>query len=162
MAEGSERRDVCQPLDPDVLLSTVRGQATQLASEVVNAYGSNYSNLGRIVEALAGSPVRFKGKHLDKVAPRTASLWPDRDYSPLKFRTMVAELGIVGRVRKVDERCRVVEADFEYALNQPLALQVDDDCVVHPMFYERFRINSSEGFTVLPFPDKPEFAGMRN
>ena len=162
MAEASYSPDVCQPLNPEVMLSTVRGQATQLASEVVNAYGSNYSNLGGIVEALAGSPVRFKGKHLDKVAPRTASLWPDHEYSSLKFRRMVAELGIVGRVRKADERSRVVEADFEYALNQPLALQVDDDCVVHPMFYERFRIDSSEGVTVLPFPDKPEFAGMRN
>lgn len=74
---------------------------------------------------------------------------------------MVAELGIVGRVRKVDERTRVVAADFEYAVNQPLSLQVDDDCVLHPMFYERFRINN-DGFTVIPFPDKPEFVWSRN
>jgi hypothetical protein len=161
MAEACNGETTCT-MSADVMLSTVRAQAVQLASEVVNAYSSNYSNLGRIAEALVGAPVRFKGKQLDKLAPRTASLWPNQDYSPLKFRTMVAELGIVGRVRKVDDRTKLVEADFEYAVNQPLSLQVDDDCVVHPMFYERFRINSGDGFTVFPFPDKPEFAGMQN
>jgi hypothetical protein len=161
MAEACDGETTCT-MSADVMLSTVRAQAAQLASEVVNAYSSNYANLGRISEALVGAPVLFKGKQLDKLAPRTASLWPNRDYSALKFRTMVAELGIVGRVRKVDERTKLVEADFEYAVDKPLSLQVDDDCVVHPMFYERFRINSSDGFTVLPFPDRPEFVWTRN
>lgn len=149
------------PVTADVMLSTVRLQAKELASEVINAYSSNYDNLGGIADAMAGSPVKFKGKHLDKVAPRTASLWPDHEHSSLKFRKMVTELGIVGRVRKVDEHSKVVEADFEYAVNQPLSLQVDDDCVVDPMFYRRLRIDSGDGFTVLPFPDKPEFAGIQ-
>jgi hypothetical protein len=162
MAEACEAGCAFPNINSQVMLTTVRAQAAQLASEVINAYSSNYENLGPILEALAGVPVRFKGKYLDRIAPRTASSWPNNDYSPLKFRNMVAELGIVGCVRKADERSRIIEADFQYALNQPLSLQVDDDCVVHPMFYERFRIDSSDGQTVLPFPDRPEFAGIHN
>ena len=160
MADACNGETSCT-MSPELILSTVRTHAAQLATEVVNAYGSNYSNLGPITSALVGAPVLLKGKQLDKMAPRTASLWPNQDYSPLKFRTMVAELGIVGRVRNVDGRTKVVAADFEYAVNQPLSLQVDDDCVLHPMFYERLRINNA-GFTVMPFPDKPEFVWSRN
>jgi hypothetical protein len=160
VAEAARAAGTFPKIDSSIMRSAVRAEAPSLATEVINAYSSSYKNLSQILQALSGMPVTFDARQLDKVAPRTAGEWPGGEYSASRFRNVVSELGIIGRVRRRDDRARTIQADFEYALHQPLALQAGDECVVHPMFYHRFRINLSQGYTVFPFPDRAEFADV--
>jgi hypothetical protein len=162
VAEAAQARGTFPKIDHDVMRDTVRAEAPALATEVINAYSSSYVNLARIVDALSGLPISFDARHLDKVAPRTAGEWPNHEYSPSRFRNLVAELGIVGRVRSRDDHTRIIQADFEYALHQPLSLQPGDECVIHPMFFQRFRIDLARGYTVFPFPDRAEFVDVQS
>jgi len=142
------------------LISVVKESEVGLANGVINAYSEVYDGVNKILDALSGSPVRFKGNYLDKIASRTASEWPRGDYSPTKFKQIVAELGIVGVVRSYDERAKIIEADFEYTLKDRLVIQSDDDCVLHPMFYNKFRAKVDNSFVVYPFPDHPDFIDL--
>jgi hypothetical protein len=128
-----------------------------LADEVFNSYSSLYPRAARIAEALSGLPLIFKGNELDRRASQTASQWTAGEYSPSAFRQLVAELGIVGRVRQINERAGIVEADFEYANNSRLPLLVGDTCVIHPMFYKKLNIQITKKLCVYPFPDHEEF-----
>jgi hypothetical protein len=141
----------------DEIVTAIRQEQNALAEEVFNSYSSVYPRIGRIVEALSGLPMMFKGNELDKRAPLTASEWTPGEYSPHAFRQLVAELGIVGRVRHVDEKSGIVEADFEYSLEGRLPLLVSDRCVIHPMFYRKLNINLDQNLRVYPFPDHEEF-----
>jgi len=60
------------------------------------------------------------------------------------FPELVAELGTVGRVRKRDEKTGFTAADFEYFLPDRLASQVDDGCVIHPMFYRKLHAGNEK------------------
>ncbi len=131
-----------------------------LAEEVFNSYSSVYPRVGTIVEALSGLPMLFKGNELDKRAPLTASEWTDGEYSPNAFRRLVSELGVVGRVRYLNEHAGYVEADFEYSSESRLPLQVTDICVIHPMFYRKLNIQPSHRLRVYPFPEHEEFHQM--
>ena len=74
----------------------------------------------------------------------------------------MAELGIVGKVRNWNTEKNIIEADFEYALEDRLPLLSDDDCVIHPMFVEKLRINTSEHKVIIyPFPDHPDYDDVR-
>lgn len=139
----------------------VQAGERELATEVINSYSRIYPGVGWILDALVGGPMVFRGKDLDRLAPRTASVWQFGDYSPLKFRQVVAELGVVGRVRRMDERSGIVEADFEYAMHDRLPLQVDDLCAIHPMFYQRLNTQLTKRLIVYPFPDHPEYETLR-
>jgi len=55
----------------------------------------------------------FKGSELDRRAKHSAAHWPNGSYSPDAFRQLVAQLGIVGRVRSASAG-GTLEADFEY------------------------------------------------
>jgi hypothetical protein len=162
VAQAAQNQGTFPRINPEVMRDAVRAEAPSLATEVINAYSSSYVNLARIAEALSGLPLTFDARHLDKIAPRTAGEWPDNEYSPSRFRSLVAELGIVGRVRTRDDHTRIIQADFEYALHQPLSLQPGDACVIHPMFYQRFRIDLTKGYTVFPFPDRAEFLDVQS
>jgi hypothetical protein len=139
------------------ILAGARNAEAALVDEVFNSYSSVYPNVALIAEALSGLPQMFKGNFLDKAAPKTAALWPDREYSPYRFRQLVAEIGAVGRVRRFDRSSGIVEADFEYGTEQRLGLQVSDDCVIHPMFYRKLNTTKDQALTVLPFPDHPDY-----
>jgi hypothetical protein len=143
------------------LVNAIRTGERELATEVINSYSRIYPGVGWILDALVGGPMIFPGRDLDRIAPRTASVWQFGDYSPLKFRQVVAELGVVGRVRRRDERTGIIEADFEYAMHDRLPLQVDDDCVIHPMFYQRLNAQITNRVIVYPFPDHPEYDTLR-
>jgi hypothetical protein len=163
ISERAKARGTFPNFPPDVIVEAVKSVERLLANELINSFKSVYPNVGEIVNALYGKPKRFKGNLLDKVSKDTASAWPQGDYSPLKFRKLVSELGIVGRVRKVDERSGIISADFEYFMEDRLPLQTDDDCVVHPMFYERLNINYKENLLkVYPFPEHHAFADLLN
>ena len=157
IAKRAKREQTFPKFMPDTMVATIEENILDLATEVINAYSSTYPNIARILTALVGLPNKFKGRELDRVAPRTASEWPFGDYSSLKFRELVAELGIVGRIRGYDTRTGIVETDFEYNRKDRLNLQVDDDCVIHPMFYQKFNTNTSLPIQVYPFPDHQDF-----
>jgi hypothetical protein len=94
----------------------------------------------------------FEGKELDRRAKETASAWPPGAYSLAAFRKLVAEIGAVGRVRRFNESAGFVEADFEYAMRDRLALTHRDHCVIHPMFYTRLNATMSDrAIRVIPF-----------
>jgi hypothetical protein len=139
-----------------IVQAIAQGQ-NALAEEVFNSYSSVYPKVGRIVEALSGLPMIFKGNELDRRAPLTASEWPHREYSPLAFRQLVAELGIVGRVRRKNIAAGFIEADFEYSMECRLPLLVTDECVIHPMFYQKLNIAVESHLRVYPFPDREGF-----
>jgi hypothetical protein len=157
IAQCAQDRGTFPHFTAEDIITGIQEGEEKLADEVFNSYSSVYPNAARIAEALSGMPLIFKGSELDKRAPQTASLWPDGDYSPYSFRQLVIELGIVGRVRNIDERQGIIEADFEYATNHRLPLLVTDDCVIHPMFYKKLNIKKNKNLCVYPFPDHEEF-----
>lgn len=136
------------------IVATVASVETHLAHEVLNSYMRIYPNVSNIVAALHGAPMTFQGKFLDLVAKRSASSWPEKTYSPAQFRKLVAELGIVGRLRggKRIGNEQFLEADFEYFTQGRLELNDQDDCVIHPMFYKRLNVEIQDKI-ILPFPD---------
>jgi hypothetical protein len=137
---------------------SVVGQAeTKLAQEIINSYSQVYQNAGKIIDALMGSPMLFDGRSLDRWAPRTASQWPTDKYSPYSFRQLLSEMGVIGRVRKKDERTKIVKADFEYFVRDRLPIVDTDECAIHPMFYRRLNVAHAEGWRVYPFPDHPDY-----
>jgi hypothetical protein len=125
----------------------------ELAAEVINSYSRIYPKVEDIVAALTGLPMTFRGSELDKVSKRAASTWGE-GFDRTAFRKLVAELGIVGRVRRRTERGFVL-ADFEYFRPDRLELNERDECAIHPMFYARLS-TSAQDVVVLPFPDGPE------
>ena len=157
IARRSKQRGTFPKFLPETIVETINDNVLELSTEVINAYSSTYPNTARILTALVGLPKKFKGRELDRIAPRTASEWPAGEYSPLKFRELVAELGIVGRIRGSSDRTGIVEADFEYNRKDRLNLQVDDDCVIHPMFYEKLNTEFAHPIHVYPFPDHKDF-----
>lgn len=147
---------------PDLIRQGVREQEISLANEVINAYSFVYPNANTIVDGLMGAKPVFAGKYLDKVASRTASQWEGKSYSQLAFRELVAQLGIIGRVRQRNDNAGWVEADFAYAVRGRLSLVETDECVIHPMFCAKFNIQMDKPLRVLPFPDHPEFHVVRH
>jgi hypothetical protein len=109
-----------------------------------------------IITALTNAPMVFRGNYLDQVAKRTSSAWPHGTYSTAAFRRVVAELGIVGKVRTMNESTHIIAADFEYAMQDRLTLTSDDDCVIHPMFYSKLQVKRN-GWIVYPFPDHEDY-----
>jgi hypothetical protein len=145
---------------PDCVVKSVLRGESALAEEVLNSYSSVYPKVGRIVEALTGLPMMFKGNELDKRASLTASEWTPGEYSQFAFRQLVAELGIVGRVRRVNEKAGYVEADFEYSTESRLPLMVTEECVIHPMFYQKLNVKLDRQLRVYPFPDHQEYRDL--
>ena len=161
VAECAKREGTFPQFSTRSLVEGVRIAEKQLADEVLNAYSSVYPRVGRIVEALNRLPVLFKASELDKRAHYTASEWPPGEYSPFRFRHLVTELGIVGRVRRLDRTKGYIEADFEYASNERLALQESDLCVIHPMFYHKLETDMNLKVRVYPFPDRDAFQMLK-
>ncbi len=157
IARHSQDGDTFPKFEPDSIIEGIQRAEKRLAEEVMNSYSSVYPGAARIAEALSGLPLIFKGNELDKRAPQTASQWPAGEYSSYAFRQFVSELGIVGRVRNVSEKTGIVEADFEYAGESRISLLVNDQCVIHPMFYKKLNIRMTKNLCVYPFPDHEEF-----
>ncbi|MFN8384946.1 MAG: hypothetical protein U0X92_00815 [Anaerolineales bacterium] len=129
-----------------------------LADEVLNSYDLIYPRVSEIVMALTNAPMTFDGKFLDQVAKKTSDVWAE-GYSLSSFRRLLAELGIVGKVRNRNRGSKVIEADFEYAMHDRLVISNDDECVIHPMFYSKLQVIKN-GFVVYPFPDHEDYNGM--
>lgn len=149
--------------DNKTLIRSIREAEKSLATEVINSYARSHKNVGKILDALTGIPPVFKGRLLDKKAPATASEWIDGNYSPSNFKQILTELGVVGRVRKWNKKSGIIEADFEYAMEDRLPIMQDDDCVLHPMFVEKLRADTSNlNVVIYPFPDHPDYQDFRS
>ncbi|MEO0377980.1 MAG: hypothetical protein AAF329_25965 [Cyanobacteria bacterium P01_A01_bin.17] len=155
-ARAIERGEFPQ-FSTEAITCGIRDAINDLANEIFNAYSCVYPNASRIADALSGIQPVFRANELDKRAPQTASQWLDNNYSPYQFRQFVAELGIVGRVRHLDESTGIVKADFEYFMNDRLVLSTDDLCVIHPMFYRKLNIPVRADRHIYPFPDHEDF-----
>jgi hypothetical protein len=127
----------------------VESAEERLATEIMNSFSSIYPNIAGILEALQGIPMHFSGKELDKRAHHSAGEWPAGMYSQSAFRKLVAELGIVGRVKSKSEFA--INAEFEYSVPRRLALVQSDDCVIHPLYYKKFDVQLNEPIRVIPF-----------
>jgi hypothetical protein len=95
----------------------------------------------------------FNGKELERRARESANKWnwQRRQFSKEDFIQLVAELGIVGLVRRHNEDSGYIDADFEYSLQQRLTITPRAKCVIHPMFYSRFRVEFNSQSLVMPF-----------
>ena len=145
----------------DIIAGLKEGEV-DLATEVINSYSTIYPQVAQILDALGGIPSIFDAKELDRRAHQTAGRWETGRYSPSSFRQLVSELGIVGRVRtKNNDNRGIVTADFEYFSKDRLGLISSDECVIHPMFYSKFKVSRNANIIVYPFPDQPDFAEMK-
>ena len=144
--------------DPEMVIESLKDAEIDLANGVINAYSSVYPNVSHILDALNGTPNVFKGSWLDKIAKKTASQWPLGDYNSTKFKQILAELGIVGIIRNWNTQANIIEADFEYNLKDRLAITSEDECVLHPMFFNKFRAKQAERVIIYPFPNHPDYA----
>ncbi|TND08180.1 MAG: Uncharacterized protein FD123_2574 [Bacteroidetes bacterium] len=141
----------------DVARAIAEVQA-QLAIEVINSYKKIHHNVDRILNALTGLPMHFRGRELDRVAKITGSQWENEQYSPYNFRAICAELGIIGRVRNFDHRTGIIAADFEYFLEDNLVITDRDDCVFHPLFFNKYNVQHNVPNAIIyPFPDHPDY-----
>lgn len=129
-----------------------------LADEVLNSYDLIYPRVSEIIMALTNAPMVFKGNFLDQVAKKTSHIWTN-EYSLSSFRRIVAELGIVGKVRTKSDDAKIIGADFEYIMPDRLVITNDDECVIHPMFYAKLQVIRN-GYIVYPFPDHAEYNEM--
>jgi hypothetical protein len=126
----------------------VKNTENELAVEIINSFSSQYPQINKIVNGLMNMPMLFTGNELDKRAHETATNWPE-NYSAAKFRSMLSELGIVGRVSGRDDKGHI-RAEFEYAMHDGLELTHRDECVIHPMFYSRFNVVFNSESRVIP------------
>lgn len=140
----------------------VRQVEIELADEVINSYASIYPQISSVIDALDKLPVTFPGSELDRIAKTTRAAWPRGEYSLEAFRMLVAELGIIGRVRHRDPMGPYVLGDFEYAMPDRLPLRSDDECMVHPMFYAKLHTTFTERIVAFPFPDHPDFESFQD
>ena len=148
----AERFPQCSEED---ILVAIKDRETKLANEIISSFGTVYPNVSKIVDALIKMPMLFTGNELDKRAKQSASHWPPGIYSPDNFRRLVAELGIVGLVRRHNE-VGYIDADFEYSIEERLPITHRDECVIHPMFYSRFKVEFNSPLRVMPFSTERE------
>lgn len=79
------------------------------------------------------------------------------------FCQLVADLGIVGRVRFPDEEEGIIETDFSFAIGQiRLTLVPNNNCAIHPMFFHKLNIKvKEEQICIYPFPATEEYFCVR-
>lgn len=133
------------------IVASIAALERELARDVLNSYSKSQSHINEVIDVLSGLPMVFEGSELDKIARKAAHAL-EGGYNLHAFRRLVAEIGIVGRVRK--DSNGIIEADFEYFTEDRLGLSEHDTCAVHPMFFERLNIDTSQKYIVLPFPDR--------
>lgn len=153
IADGASHDPRFPRFDRTAIREQVSRTVVDLATEVINSYSRVYRDVDKIARALTGMQMTFKGRELDRVARTSAASWPPGRYSADAFRRLVAELGIVGTIRTRSDS--FVTADFEYFKRDRVVIDNNADCVVHPMFFEKFNIDVRAKTQVLPFPDHP-------
>jgi hypothetical protein len=133
------------------IVNGVFSAESDLAREVYNSYNLMYwNNASKIADALKGIDIVFKGKKLDELAKRSKKHWQNGEYDLSSFSRFVAQLGIVGRVERMDGFH--VTAEFEYSRDDELTIRDDGDYVLHPMFCKKLEPKIPENpIVVYPF-----------
>ena len=134
----------------DILAGVSEGQI-DLANEVFNSFSTIYPQVTKIVEALSGVPAVVPGTELDKRAKYSRAAWPTGAYSLQRFRQLLAELGIVGKIRHRNDRDGYADVVFEYSLTSRLVISSNDMCAIHPMFYSSLNVTLDAPYRVMPF-----------
>ncbi len=129
----------------------VKRAELDLASEIISSFQSIYPRVNEIVDALLNIPMVFSGNELDKRAPISKGAWPGDSYSSPAFHQLVTELGLVGRVSRLNVEHGYIDADFEYAMTDRLRVTSRDQCAIHPMFYSRLNVDLNKRARVMPF-----------
>lgn len=141
---------------PDVVASS----AKKLADDILNAYSKIHPRIVEIVECLEGQPSFFPAGELDQIAAQRAKkIWQDR-YDRQRFKRVLAEIGVIGVVRKVVEPHGIIHGDFEYHSNERLSIHENQSVVIHPMWYRRLKITRQPGWNIYPFPDTDDYRAL--
>jgi hypothetical protein len=151
IANRAHREGTFPDFTNEQIVGGTRDTEEELAAEILNSFKEVYPHVGGIVSALMKMPMIFEGNELDRRAKQSASEWPGGEYSPTRFRDLVAELGIIGRVARGSAETEFIDADFEYSSTERLSLTHRDQCVVHPMFYRRLKVVFNAKGRVMPF-----------
>jgi hypothetical protein len=151
IAAQSQQSDRFPTFLEDDIRRGILMEEEHLAIEIVNSFQSIYPHVDEIIKALRGVPKIFRGNILDKKATVSASRWPRGTYEQSAFKRLVTELGIVGRVTRNHSEDGYIYAEFEYSLRNDLTISHDDECVVHPMFYQWLAVEMNSDARVLPF-----------
>jgi hypothetical protein len=151
IANDAIRRGDFPTFSADTIRDSVKAAEAELANEILNSYELTYPSVARIVNALLGMPMVFEGSELDKRAKDTRGEWPDGTYSLANFRQLVAELGIVGRVKARNDAAGFIDAEFEYSTMERLSISPRDECAIHPMFYTKLNVKLDQDVRVMPF-----------
>lgn len=124
----------------------------RLVGELLNSFQLSYPNVQQIVDATAGVPAVVGERELQRFAENTVNYWPNGEYSLDRYRELLSELGVIGRVvSRKGHSPEIIEAAFDYSTPERLVIGRNEDSVIHPMFYRRLNITSSQAPRVLPF-----------
>jgi hypothetical protein len=109
--------------------------------------------MDKILRSLSGCPMIFSANELNGRAKAIREEWRLQaelgKYSVDAYRALLAEVGIIGIVKKKTEQ--YVQAEFEYSVSSTLEISDHDECVIHPMFYRLLRVKKNLPEHVLPF-----------
>jgi hypothetical protein len=144
------------------LVEGVEESELTLANEIINAFSPSFDNMNRILNSMHGCSMHFRANELDQRAWGIKKEWrlienDLGDYSAENYRAILAELGVVGVVRKNTEQ--YIQAEFEYSIQGRLEIAHQDECVIHPMFYKRLNVRLNTARHVLPF--SPDSLGVK-
>jgi hypothetical protein len=156
-AAGSNSADSLK-FDSAHIVAGVAAAQGRLVADVINSFILTYHYVAEIMEVLSGAPAVLTETELARYAEKSRTYWQAGTYSPDRFRKLLADLGIIGRI--VGRRGRnpeVIEAEFDYSTPDKLVIGRNEDCVIHPMFHRRLNIASPKVPRILPFgPHLPD------
>ncbi len=144
--ETIESRDV---------VNGVRELELRLAGDLLDSYDKVYPGIaGAIQKAFREEPNVLAVADVEKGLRRVKKYWPfGRGDCPdeSELVRVLLECGVIGKVKgRTEKYWRVA---FEYHADQPLDLDADDHCAIHPMFYRFLDSDAkskSEGRMVCP------------
>jgi hypothetical protein len=155
IAQNALDRGVFPRIEAQDIVQGVEKVEESLAAEVLNGYQTVYPGIQQIMASFRGQPnLLDTSSRLDQLASRTKNAWPVEfiNYDRYVFGQMACEVGIVGAVEGMTDR--VIAAEFEYSRKEPLHLNWDEPCAIHPLFYRYFRIKVRSDRIVYPLgPD---------
>lgn len=138
-------------IEPKHIVNGINKIEETLALEVINSFSKIYPNARNILACFRGvSNYLERSSTLDKLAARTKNAWnyEDLEYDRYLFQQMVCEMGIVGSIHQ--KTGKYLEAEFEYILPDRLVMNYDEEIVIHPMFYNYFRVKAMNDQFVYP------------
>jgi len=159
-------RQLDQPFFKVRAEAVVKGVANEeqlIAAEIFSGFAARYHTAQKCCETCVPElPFTFDHGQLHKVFTRYGKKQFEKDDYD-EFKRMLIEIGAVGRV--IGKTELYVEGQFEYTEPHKLAVSVDDELCLHPIFAGAFSVkNGRQGlskFTVYPYGANPEINDWR-